>query len=213
MVPDMSLLTSTRFNPSEKDMLDADLRLVSSDGVHFYVHRNILVRHSSNHFGSLLPETNWGLEMELEMFQFLNTSELDVTTPAVIGMKYSAEVLSIVLHAIYQLSVQAYSPSPATLRAAIIALSQLGFDLNDIFSPESELFKLFVRAAEAEPLPMYAIAAHYSLESLAVSASAYTLDTPPSKISDELAVEMGAIYLKRLFREPVSFPQRLILVN
>ena len=186
-----------RFSPLEEDLQDVDLVLVSSDNIHFHVQRQPLICQSSNHFGSLLPET----EIAPEMFQFLNTLNFDPAPPTIVDTKYPAEVLNIVLLVVQGLSVQPYRPSAFALRAALAALSDLGCDIEAIFSPGSELFDIFVRAAKVEPLPMYAAAAHYSLEYLAVTISVYAVDISPSKISEELAAEMGAIYLKRLFRE------------
>ncbi|KAG9095160.1 hypothetical protein FRC06_010075 [Ceratobasidium sp. 370] len=118
---------------------------------------------------------------------------------AMIAMKYPSDVLNLVLHIIYKFPVQSYHPTPATLRAATTALFELGYNLDHVFAHHSESYMLFLRSAIVEPLPMYALAARYSLESLAVAASTFTLEVSPSDVSDELAQQMGPIYLRRLF--------------
>ncbi|QRW18454.1 WD-40 repeat-containing protein [Rhizoctonia solani] len=170
---------STRFNLESPDIQDSDLVLVAKDNVYFYAHKSILLLDSSNRFGSLIP---------------LGTNETQSQ-----GIDHTSEVLNVVLHAIYKFSVEGYRPSPATLRKSTHALSSLGYNLSYVYAPHSELFMLFLQAGVAEPLEMYALAAQYALEDLAVAVSTFTLSVSPSEITDELSVQMGPIYLRRLF--------------
>lgn len=185
---------STRFNLEYPDVQDSDLVLVSTDNVYFYAHRTTLLHDSSNGFGSLLS-----LTPEPEAKDATTSTLGAAGTHKFITTEYTSEVLNVALHAIYKFSVQSYRPSPVTLRAATKAISDLGYDLANVFSPHSELFMLFLQAGVAEPLEMYALAAQLSLEHLAVAVSTFTLSVPPSDITDELAIQMGPIYLRRLF--------------
>lgn len=199
---DILISISTRFNLESADIQDSDLVLVSRDSVYFYAHRTILLRHSSNCFGSLIPRA---VEDELQVDVSEASSGLKSTGIHIfVSTEHSADVLNVVLHAIYKFSVQTYRPSPTTLRAATKALLNFGYDLEHVFSPHSEMFMLFLQAGVAEPLAMYALAAEHSLEHLAVAVSTFTLSVSPSEITDELAVQMGPIYLRRLFCKSLS---------
>ncbi|KAG8747318.1 hypothetical protein FRC10_001497 [Ceratobasidium sp. 414] len=189
---------STRFNPGKKDVQDANVVLITEDQVYFYAHREILLNRSSNNFGSLLYDPAHDAEMEVDVSQPMDAADL-VILPAIIATAYTADILNVVLHFIYGFSVESYRPAPATLRVATTALSGLGYSLADVFVPHSEPYMLFLQAGVLEPLAMYAVAARYSLESLAVAVSTFTLAIPPSDISDELAQQMGPVYLRRLF--------------
>ncbi|KAG8683829.1 hypothetical protein FRC09_015829, partial [Ceratobasidium sp. 395] len=180
---------STRFNPEENDMLDADLVLVSLDQVYFYAHRFSLLRSSSNNFASLLPEP-FDASIEIDVFQPMSTTDFSLV-PAVVAMEYSSDVLNLVLHIIYGFPVQSYRPTPITLRTATRALFDLGYNLDQVFVPHSEPYMLFLQSAATEPFEMYALAAQHSLESLAVAVSTFTLAASPSEISDELAEQIG----------------------
>ncbi|KAG9086134.1 hypothetical protein FRC07_013192 [Ceratobasidium sp. 392] len=189
---------STRFNPEEKDIQGANIVLVTEDQVFFYVHQEVLLGRSSNDFGSLLRSLVQDAETEVDTSQPMDADDL-IVSPTFITTEYTADVLNVVLNCVYGFSIESYRPSPSTLRAATIALFGLGYTLSDIFVPHSEPYMLFLQAAVAEPLAMYALAAQYSLESLAVAVSTFTLSVSPSDISDELAQQMGPIYLRRLF--------------
>jgi len=191
---------STRFNPEEQDMQDADLVLAATDNVYFYTHRSTLLHDSSNGFGSILSGgTDAMIDEEVDVSQPMDTSDLIAAAPTVIAVGYASDVLNVVLHAIYGLSVLSYRPPPSILRAAIIALSDLGYQIDRLLVPHSEIYMLFLQAAATEPLQMYALAAQLSLEPLAVSVSTFTLAVPPSDITDEVAAQMGPSYLRRLF--------------
>ncbi|KAG8787543.1 hypothetical protein FRC12_015466 [Ceratobasidium sp. 428] len=189
---------STRFNPEERDMLDADLVLVSQDQVYFYAHHSILLRESSNGFALLLPTPLDDLTTEIDVFQPMSTADF-LLAPTPVTMEYSSDVLNLALHIIYGLPAQSYRPTPSTLRTTTTALFTLGYNLERVFSRHSEPYMLFLQSAVSEPLHMYALAAQYSLESLAVAVSTFTLRASLSDIADELAEQMGPVYLRRLF--------------
>ncbi|CAE6536762.1 unnamed protein product [Rhizoctonia solani] len=188
---------STRFNLESPDIEDSDLVLVATDNVYFYAHRSILLLDSSNRFGSLIPLGSD--ETEAQGADFTAVPSETAGAHTFITTDYASDVLNVVLHSVYKFAVGGYRPSPSTLQEATHALSFLGYNLSYIYAPHSELFMLFLQAGVAEPLEMYALAAQYALEDLAVAVSTFTLSVSPSEITDELAVQMGPIYLRRVF--------------
>ncbi|KAG9085584.1 hypothetical protein FS749_004314 [Ceratobasidium sp. UAMH 11750] len=120
-----------------------------------------------------------------------------VTRPA--PPRVPADVLNVLLHLVYGFPVQRYQPSASAVRAVLPALQALGYNIHAFVTPRSELFMLLVQAAAVDPLPMYALAAQYTIEPLAVAISTLTLSGSLSDITDELAQQMGPIHLKRLF--------------
>ncbi|CCO26436.1 hypothetical protein BN14_00460 [Rhizoctonia solani AG-1 IB] len=189
---------STRFHMGERDMQDADLVLFSTDNVFFYSHRSTLLRESANQFGGLLLE-NDGMDEEVDVSEPMAGLDLTAPTPTLIVVPYPADVLNVILHLIYGFPVQRYQPPISVMQQVLPALSALGYNLHAFVTPHSELFLLLVQAAASNPLPMYALAAQHSLEQLAVAISPFTLSGPLSDITDEMAQQMGPIYLKRLF--------------
>ncbi|KAJ1308695.1 hypothetical protein OPQ81_004386 [Rhizoctonia solani] len=189
---------STRFHTGERDIQDADIVLFSTDNVFFYSHRSTLLRESANQFGGLLAE-NDSMDEEIDVSKPMNGLDLTAPTPTLVVIPYPADVLNVVLHLIYGFPVQRYQPSGSVLRQVLPALVALGYNLSAFVTPHSELFLLLIQAAASDPLPMYALAAQYSLEQLAVSISPFTLSITLSDITDEMAQQMGPIYLKRLF--------------
>lgn len=63
----------------------------------------------------------------------------------------------------------------------------------------SDVWSVLLQHAPAQPIRAYAIAASYGIESICVQASRHTLSTSLDMISEADALEMGAIYLRRLF--------------
>ncbi|KAG8710317.1 hypothetical protein FRC08_017325 [Ceratobasidium sp. 394] len=185
-------------------MQDTDLMLLTRDNVFFCAHRSTLLRESSNCFGGLIEN-----ESPIELVDMAEPSMENLepyAAPSVVVVPYPADVLNVLLHLVYGLSVEKYQPSAHTLRAVLPALRELGYDIHAFVTPHSELFALFVQASVAAPLPMYALAAQYALEPLAVAISPLTLSGSLCNVSDELSRQMGSIYLKRLFcTSPLPF--------
>ncbi|ELU45812.1 hypothetical protein AG1IA_00175 [Rhizoctonia solani AG-1 IA] len=189
---------STRFHMGERDMQDADIVLFSTDNVFFYSHRSTLLRESANQFGGVLME-NDEMDEEVDVSKPMAGLDLTAPTPTLVVVPYPADVVNVILHLIYGFPVQRYQPPASVLRQVLPALVALGYNLHAFVTPHSELFLLLVQAAASNPLPMYTLAAQHSLEQLAVAISPFTLSGPLSDITDEMAQQMGPIYLKRLF--------------
>ncbi|GAB1521213.1 hypothetical protein RhiXN_05764 [Rhizoctonia solani] len=195
-----SVSISSRFNLDSWDMHDADVLFLTPDQVFFYAHRSILLSYSTNYFGGLLAEDSACDNEEVDVTQPMSDVDSFLSIePKLVVVDIYSEVFNVVLLALYQFSIQEFMPSSQTLREVIYALASLGIDPSMIAHTRSELYGLLLKSAAADPLPMYASAAQCSFEPLAVSVSALTLRTPLHEITEELAQQMGPVYLKRIF--------------
>ncbi|CAE6347685.1 unnamed protein product [Rhizoctonia solani] len=190
---------SSRFNLDSWDMQDADVLFLTPDQVFFYAHQSVILPYSTNCFGGLLLEIPPydGCE-DIDITQPMDDSLLS-PEPRHVQANIPSDILNLVLLALYRFPIQEFAPSNQTLRGAIRTLANLGCNPSVIAHPGSELYGLLLKSAAADPLPMYAVAAQCSFESLATSVSALTLRTSPDQITDDLAQQMGAVYLRRLF--------------
>jgi hypothetical protein len=186
---------SSYFHIDEPGFHDADLVLLATDAVFFYAHCSTLLKQSSNRFGNLIVErSDYRDDSKATVGQKKRTSSLRV-----VATDFQSDILELVLVVVYGFSVESLSVSTGTLLGAIPALLSLGYTLRDMIAPGSELFSAFLKAAEADSLSIYATAAQYSLELLAAAVSRLTIASQLGGISDQLAQQMGPIYLKRLF--------------
>ncbi|KAL7285147.1 hypothetical protein ACG7TL_000239 [Trametes sanguinea] len=189
--PPSVVTVSTAFHPSlTLDGAPPDLVLVSSDGVHFYVHRLRLVSVSTNLLGSLLPA---------DFNEDVKPSSLPL-----VHVPQNAEVLNVVIHTMYGLSCLHYYPTLEVVDAALDALKLYGAPVQVLAAPNQPLYQLLLTFAPFRPIDAYAIAAHHSLEDAAVAISSHLLAYDLSRLPDETAQKMGPIYLKRL--PPASHP-------
>ncbi|KAJ7796693.1 hypothetical protein B0H14DRAFT_2913877 [Mycena olivaceomarginata] len=156
-----------------------DVALVSKDSVFFYVHSDLLLRASGNHF--LLPEI-----------------PLDGDDPPVVYVSEPSPVLNVILHAIYGISSAHYSPTFGTLVNALDSMPMYGINPKFTILPSTPLFTLLLSHAPLFPLELYALAAHYDIYDLAVSTSAHLLSYVLSRLTDQVVERMGPTYLKRL---------------
>jgi hypothetical protein len=205
--------------------------LSSSDGVFFFVHRSRLLAGSSNSFGGLLLpigekkratnstapslyespsvedisihdptiDLNSILAVDDEEFPVLADPQDDA--PPVIPVPETASLLNIVLLIVYRLPMERYHPDLQLMCRAMPVLVSFGYQLVDHITPNSETFHLLMAHSTTYPLVVYALAASYKLEHLAVACSKNTLGVELSQITDDLATVMGPIYLRRLFCE------------
>jgi len=71
-------------------------------------------------------------------------------------------------------------------------------DPEQFIQPGLPLYMLLLSSAPLYPIDIYCLAAKFHLEKLAVNTSSHLLSFELSSITDEMALRMGAIYLKRL---------------
>lgn len=159
-----------------------DLCLLSTDSVHFYVHRTVLTA-SDNAFDGMLDGNLPGLAKD---------------TPPVIAVSETSAVLNLVLHIVYRKPIQFHVPSVYDVLGAVNALEQYGFPVHPHLAPAGQLCTLLQYYAPLRPLDVYITAARYDVYTLASAASAYLHNHSIPDMSDSLALKMGALYLKRL---------------
>lgn len=179
---DGSVSVSTAFYPGAYNE-SYDTIFSTADAVLFYVHSKIIMDSTGQPFRSLLGSP-------LSDPRFRNH---------VISVSESSNVFSIILHMLYGTSSAHYSPIFETF---VIAVDQMpAYDIEPcahIFPP-TPLYNLLLSHAPFSPMGLYSLAAHHSLDDLAVSSSSHLLSYSICTLSDELAERIGAVYLKRLF--------------
>ena len=154
-----------------------NLILISADNIQFHVHRARLLHASSNLFNLLL------------LYQ-----------DSTITLTEKSEVVAIFLHCIYGVPF-ASRPSPKDILASFDTLKQYGIPPDRYAYPRAPLFEATVPALESLDfaIEIYARAAEHRLPDLASFASSVLLSYPLSSITNDLAVRMGPIYLRKLF--------------
>ncbi|KAI0796833.1 hypothetical protein C8Q75DRAFT_213241 [Abortiporus biennis] len=176
---------STTFYPGANiGTLPPDLIFLSSDAVFFYVHSNQVLSASENGFKSLLPPKP--------------IKGRDDLGPMISVPEHSA-VLNIILHTVYNMSCNHYSPSVETLLAAVEALRKYGIPITKYMAPSTPLYQTVLALAPIAPVELYTLAAKYDLYELAVPISSHLLGFPLSNMTDDMAAKMGPVYLKRMF--------------
>ncbi|TBU24971.1 hypothetical protein BD309DRAFT_871301 [Dichomitus squalens] len=167
---------ATAFGPSRVvDRMFPDMGVMSSDQVIFYVHRQHLSRVSTNGFAGLLSSLATSLFLEER-----------------------ASVLNIAFHIMYGMPCAHYSPPLVEIEAALDALVRYGVNPYFYASPLLPLYELLLLHAPYRPIEAYALAGKYSLEEPAVAISAHLLAYDLSTLSDDLAIKIGPVYLRRL---------------
>lgn len=164
-----------------------DLVLKSLDHVLFHVHHYRILSASDNAFAMLC-------EAPLE----LNFSEYD-TRPLTVVVPESSTILNIILHAIYGMDSLRYCPSFEIISSVLDAFPRYGLSAKLYAAVGQPLYPLVVSCAPYCPIDTYALAAAHDLADAAVTASAHLLSFHLPMLSDEHAVRMGPIYLKKLF--------------
>lgn len=157
-----------------------DLILVSSDGVHFYVHSQQLLGESANQLNSLLSP-----EGEHDYNRLITLPE-------------PSTVVNVILHTMYGISCTPYHPSALTVIAAITALPKYGVTLKQCIVPGMPLYATALESLPCEPIEFYTLAAEHELHPLAVEASTHMGDFSIMSIPDEQVERMGVMYYKKL---------------
>ena len=118
---------------------------------------------------------------------------------SVVAVSEASAVLNIILHAIYDMSCAHYSPPFPLLVNAVDCLPVYGIDPKIRITPSTPLYAILLSYAPLFPLDLYALAAAHDIYDLAVATSSHLLSFPLATLSDEMALRMGPVYLKRLF--------------
>jgi hypothetical protein len=117
----------------------------------------------------------------------------------IVMLPETAEILNVVLHTMYMMPCTQFSPSLECIVQAVDALSKYGVPLKTFVAPSTPLYSLILARAPLFPIELYAVAAHNDLLELATAISSHLLAYNLSSLTDELALRIGPLYLKRLF--------------
>jgi hypothetical protein len=180
----MISVSTTFFPGAELDVLPTDLIILSSDSVFFYIHTHKLLAASSNGFNSLLPLEDQGQPEG---------------TGSILPLHHDSVVLNILLHTIYNMSAAHYAPTPEAVIATVESFEKYGLSLQTYLSPTSPLYGLFLGTATQAPIEFYAFSGAHDLHHLAIPISSFLLSYSLASLTNELAIKMGPLYLKRLF--------------
>ena len=164
----------------------ADLTLRSIDSVVFTVHTTVLLQFSKNSFDSLIP-----------LYPISPIS--DGGTHQELTLPEDSHVLNIVLHLLYMIPCPQFCPSVDVISRSVGALIRYGFSIQDFAAPDTCLHNLILSRAPLHPIEFYAIAAEHNLYDLAVAISPHLMSFNLATLTDEVAAQMGPIYLRRLF--------------
>ncbi|KAI0774098.1 hypothetical protein C8Q74DRAFT_1316997 [Fomes fomentarius] len=171
---------STTFHPGASLLPSPpDLIFLSSDCVFFYVHSTQVLAMSANHWNDL-------------------TKALEDLGP-VVALPETANVLNVVLHIVYELSCAHYHPAIDTLIYAVDAMATYGLPPKQYIAPSTPLYSLILNQAPMQPIIAYALAAAHDLYDLAVPVSSHLLSYTLHTLTDEIAMRIGPVYMKRLF--------------
>lgn len=187
-----------------------DLAIISSDLVHFHVNQTYLLAMSSNMFNGFLPHTIPQHFEELEPDgEGSRAWTQDEQGRNILYLPESGKVLNILLFATYNRTpivgqVAASDVSLPDLDMAVAALKTYGIPIQSAISENSLMFAAFASHCQrslTSALRVYAIAASYSpdLHALAVYASRFLLSLNLATVTDQLANELGPVYVRRLF--------------
>lgn len=116
----------------------------------------------------------------------------DSPSPKFIPLNESAEIINLLLHAVYGISAERYYPSFELLSQLPAVLAQYGYPPEAFIGEGSPMTRLFLNhAKESQSLEVYALAGAYDLEYLAQKASRAALTFPLTALSDSHIVRMG----------------------
>ncbi|CAL1707899.1 unnamed protein product [Somion occarium] len=181
----VTVSVSTAFHPaSHSDVYIPDLIIRSSDRVFFHVHRDHLIRASTNSFNYLVSTSD--------------SASAPGSAP-VVPLPETSDVINVVFHVIYKQSCSQYNPSLAVLIASIMTLKKYGISLGEHINPTAPLFPILLTQAPMHAIELYMVAAENDLRDLAVAVSPHLLSFHLPTVNDEMAARMGPIYLKKLF--------------
>jgi len=173
-----------------------DLVVTSADSIIFYVHRDRILAASTN-------GVNGRLSLLLQVTA--GPSIGDAHIQPILNLPYSSGVVNLLLLAVYRKPEDGFSsaeiPSFKDLSSTIRALVECGIPLRIFVSESSMLYSMISAYCQHSALDVYTLAACHApdLHHLAVYASHFLLSLEFSQITDEMAVAMGVIYLRRLY--------------
>jgi len=186
-IPQISL--STTFYPRDDD--PCDVIIVTCDSIFFAVQKAILLAKSNNSFGGFLVKE--------DCLSFV--------------VEEDAAVFNLILFAFYEYDPTKYKPSLSQLAGMLTGLPKYGLPLpGTVDIPGGFIYNAILNTALASPLEAYALVCSHNLEQLAVQISHHLLSTPLHQLTDDLCIQMGPKYLRRLIFLHMGRTERLKLL-
>ena len=159
-----------------------DTRVASSDGVIFHLDARRILQASPTAFQHYLSASLSDPKYRTE----------------IIRIDCPSQELDIIFHALYGTLITANSVDILIYIKAIDLMPGYGLIPAAVIRSPTPLYNILLSQAPLRPIDVYALAARHDLEELAVTVSSHLVSNDLKKISDELALGMGPIYLKRL---------------
>jgi len=173
----MTISMSTTFYLGAMDgPYPPDVLLVSSDNVFFCVHSITLLFHSLNKFGGYLK---------------------DISQPVLLSAH--SEAVNLALFALYNLNASAFNPTTGLITQALDFLIDHGILPGDCITSTNPFCESIRTLGVRYPLETFIMVAYFDLEHLAIDVSRNLLSLPLYTITEEVALTIGPMYLKRLF--------------
>jgi len=177
-----------------------DIVIVSSDAVHFYVYSLVLLSASHSEFGGLLTGVQLALDSPGGQFERWDRSGLPMFLVQEIG-----SVFNIVLHTVHG-TIEVVRPllaalSLPNLTSVVAAINKYGIPLERSVAPSSPLYDALASHCPTTPLAVFILGASFSPASheIAKYASQFLLSFDLSIVTDEVAILIGAVHMKRLY--------------
>lgn len=180
-------LSSTFLPGGALDPGAIDIILLSSDSVLFYTNSTRLLSASRNGFGNQLPILSNGTILRHDSHPVLKLPE-------------SSSVLNVILHIVFDVFCAQYSLCFDDFELSVAVLQEYGLSTRKALAVSSPLYMTALTFAPIRPLDVFTLAAQYDLDDLAKAASSHLMSYQLSELSDEMAENIGAKYLKKLFR-------------
>jgi hypothetical protein len=173
-------MISTIFYPGAYET-ESNLIFVTSDQVLLYLNSDIMRKHSKQAFEGLIRNADVSAKGE----RTIRIPEL-------------SDVLEVVGLFLYGRAFDAQIPPLRTLINALHAMSRYDIDPHPYLVPGNPCYDNLLSYSPRFPLEVYTLAAQLDAEPLAIATSTYLLSMSMSTITDEMALQIGARYLKRL---------------
>lgn len=128
-----------------------------------------------------------------------NAANPTTTVPFLVIVPETSSVVNVACHLLYNLSFEPYSPQLDVLTQVFPFIDKYGLSHHELTTSGSQLSTALLSFAPKHPLEVYTLAAQRNLHDLAVLSSQFTLSVSLSILTDQQAMDMGALYMKWLF--------------
>jgi len=110
----------------------------------------------------------------------------------------ASSTLDVMLHILYDLPFSSHPPSFLSIAEALLTMTKYEIYPSFHLLPSHPCSEVLLSFAALYPLELYTLAAQLDIYHLAASASSHLLSYPPWTISDDVAKQIGAVYVRKL---------------